>query len=56
MLTDMLRTLFLIAFVALATAEKVTFENYKVFKIIPTSTEQIEFLRQFEERIDGVSM
>lgn len=51
----MLRTFFLVAFVAFATAEKVTFENYKVFKIIPTSTEQLELLKQFDEQNDGVS-
>lgn len=51
----MLRAIFSIAFVALVTAEKTSFENYKVFRIVPTTEEQLKALQQLESSFLGVS-
>nr|XP_012226656.1 PREDICTED: zinc carboxypeptidase A 1-like [Linepithema humile] len=41
--------------VSLAAAQKATYVNYKVFKIIPTTEAQIETLHEFENILDGFS-
>ena len=51
----MLRAVVLLALLAVATAEKVKFDNYKVFRIAPETTEQLEILKQFEGPNDSVS-
>lgn len=51
----MLRTIVFVALVAFATAEKVTFENYKVFRVIPSSQEQLDLLKHLEGLNEGVS-
>lgn len=52
----MLRTIIFIAFVALASSEKTSFENYKVFRIVPSTQEQLNVLKQLESSILGVSI
>lgn len=44
----MMRLLVAIAFVAFATAEKVAYDNYKVYRILPSSEEHLEVLKQLE--------
>ncbi|XP_016838928.1 zinc carboxypeptidase-like [Nasonia vitripennis] len=51
----MLRTIFFVALVALATAKKVTFEDYKVFRVIPSSEEQLDLLKHLEGLNEGFS-
>lgn len=41
--------------ISLAVAQKATYENYKVFKIILTTKAQVEKLHEFENILDGVS-
>lgn len=41
--------------VCLTAAQKATFNNYKVFRIIPTTEAQINKLHQLEAIHDGVS-
>lgn len=41
--------------VSLTIAQKATFDNYKVFSIVPTTEEQIEQLYQMIQIHDGVS-
>ncbi|XP_014486631.1 PREDICTED: zinc carboxypeptidase-like [Dinoponera quadriceps] len=51
----MWKAILLCAFVGLATAQKATFNNYKVFRIMPITGKQVELLRQLEEIPDGFS-
>lgn len=47
--------LLFVVLVALATAEKVKFDNYKVFRVVPQNEEHLEMLRGLEEVSDSVS-
>ncbi|XP_017787824.1 PREDICTED: zinc carboxypeptidase-like [Habropoda laboriosa] len=51
----MMWKIFVFAFVALATAEQVKYDNYKVFRIVPKTAEQLEVIEQLEESSDGFS-
>jgi ammonia channel protein AmtB len=51
----MLFKIILLTLVAFASAEKATFENYKVFRITPSTIEQLELLKQIEDVSKGVS-
>lgn len=51
----MWKVIVLCAIVSLAAAQKAVFNNYKVFKLIPTTETQLEILRQLENGYDGVS-
>jgi hypothetical protein len=51
----MWKILVLCTIVGVATAEIATFNNYKVFRIIPSSVAQVEALRQLDTFSDGVS-
>ncbi|XP_058805442.1 zinc carboxypeptidase-like isoform X2 [Phymastichus coffea] len=51
----MLGKLAFVGLLALAVAEKVSFENYQVFRVIPSSAEQLEVLKQLEEQNEGYS-
>jgi len=51
----MWKILVLCTIAGVATAEVATFNNYKVFRIIPNSVAQIETLRQLDTFSDGVS-
>lgn len=46
--------LIFVALVALATAEKVRYDNYKVFRVVPQTEEQVEVIRNLEEVSDAV--
>lgn len=46
--------LIFVALVALATAEKVKYDNYQVFRVTPQTEEQVEVIRNLEEISDGV--
>lgn len=46
--------LIFVALVALATAEKVKYNNYQVFRVTPQTEEQVEVIRNLEEISDGV--
>lgn len=52
----MFKILVFTTIVALALTEKVTFENYTVFRIIPSSKEHIETLKYLEDVHQGVSI
>ncbi|XP_078043660.1 uncharacterized protein LOC144473566 [Augochlora pura] len=45
----------LVALVALATAEQVKYDNYKVFRVTPQTADQLEILRHLEEVSDSYS-
>ncbi|KOX71863.1 Zinc carboxypeptidase A 1, partial [Melipona quadrifasciata] len=47
--------LIFVALVALATAEKVKYDNYQVFRVTPQTEEQVEVIRNLEEISDGFS-
>ena len=47
--------LIFVALVALATAEKVRYDNYKVFRVVPQTEEQVEVIRNLEEVSDAFS-
>lgn len=49
----MSKIIVLCTFVCLVAAQKATFNNYKVLRIIPTTT-QVNKLRQLEAILDGV--
>lgn len=51
----MKKIIVLCAIVCLAATQKATFNNYKVFRIIPTTEAQVNKLHQMEEILDGVS-
>ncbi|XP_067211704.1 zinc carboxypeptidase [Linepithema humile] len=51
----MWKIIVLCTIVGLAAAQKATFKNYKVFRIIPTTEAQVEILREFQEVSDGFS-
>ncbi|XP_011498174.1 PREDICTED: zinc carboxypeptidase-like [Ceratosolen solmsi marchali] len=51
----MLFAVYILALVALATSEKVTFENYKVFRIVPSTIKQLEVLKHIEDVYKGYS-
>ncbi|XP_011632281.1 zinc carboxypeptidase-like [Pogonomyrmex barbatus] len=51
----MLKIITLCIIVCLTIAQKATFNNYKVFRIIPTTQTQVNELRQLEEILDGFS-
>ncbi|KAH0947740.1 hypothetical protein HN011_000538 [Eciton burchellii] len=51
----MWKILVLCTIVGVATAEIATFNNYKVFRIIPSSVAQVEALRQLDTFSDGFS-
>lgn len=53
--TIMWKIIALFLLVSLAAAEKASYENYKVFRIIPATVDQVETLRALEEIPDGVS-
>lgn len=46
--------LFFVALVALATAEQVKYDNYKVFRVTPQTPDQLEIVRNLEEISDSV--
>lgn len=53
----MLRIIILTIFVTLVSAEKVSYENYKVFRITPSNLVEVEFLKQLENlETRGVSV
>lgn len=52
----MLKSVIFIALFGLALAQKQTFENYKVFRILPTNYEQTELLHQLADGSNGVSI
>ncbi|CAK9803556.1 Zinc carboxypeptidase A 1 [Anthophora plagiata] len=43
------------AFVALATAEQVKYDNYKVFRVTPQTEEQLQFVKNLEDVSDAFS-
>ncbi|XP_032691436.1 zinc carboxypeptidase-like isoform X2 [Odontomachus brunneus] len=51
----MWKAILLCALVGLSAAHKASFENYKVFRIVPVTQKQVEFLRQLENLTDGFS-
>ncbi|XP_014486643.1 PREDICTED: zinc carboxypeptidase-like [Dinoponera quadriceps] len=51
----MWKTILLCAFLGLAAAQKATFNNYKIFKILPTTEKQVQLLQQLEQVADGFS-
>ncbi|EFN83243.1 zinc carboxypeptidase isoform X2 [Harpegnathos saltator] len=51
----MWKTILLCAFLGLAAAEKATFYNYKVFRLVPITEEHLEVLRHLEESVDVFS-
>ncbi|KAL6434374.1 hypothetical protein ACFW04_006055 [Cataglyphis niger] len=51
----MWKIIVLCTILGLAIAEKARFNNYKVFRIIPTTEAQVEILRELEEISDGFS-
>lgn len=52
----MWKVILLCAFVGLSAVEqKASFENYKVFRIVPVTEKQVQLLRQLEDITDGVS-
>ena len=51
----MLRNLVLVALVAFATAEKLTFDNYKVVRMIPATEEHLKVLEYLNDA-EGVSI
>lgn len=50
-----MRMLILIALVAVATAQKVQYDNYKVFRVTPNTEEQFQLISNLEDVSDGVS-
>ena len=51
----MLRTLgVFFALVALGLGEKATFENYKVYRVVPETQEHLKLLHKMEDSADGV--
>lgn len=46
--------LVLIGLVALATAEVAKFNNYKVFRVVPQTEEQLQLIRSLEDVSDAV--
>lgn len=48
--------LILVGLVALATAEKVKYDNYKVFRVTPHTEEQLAIVRTLEDVSDSVCM
>lgn len=46
---------FLLALVALATAEQIKYDNYKVFRVTPQTEDQLEIVRHLEEISDSYS-
>ena len=48
--------LILVGLVALATAEKVKYDNYKVFRVTPYTEEQLSIVRTLEDVSDSYSM
>lgn len=51
----MWKVIVLCAILSLAIAQKARFNDYKVFRIIPTTEVQVQILRGLEEITDGVS-
>ena len=51
----MLKLLAVLVLVALVAAEKKSFEDYKVFRIVPTTDEQIELLQRISESSESFS-
>ncbi|KAL6261804.1 hypothetical protein P5V15_006891 [Pogonomyrmex californicus] len=51
----MWKIIVLCTIVGLTAAQKAAFNNYKVFRLIPTSEAQLEILRELEEVSDGFS-
>lgn len=51
----MWKIIVLCAIVGLAAAQKAVYNNYKVFRMIPTTKTQLEILQQLENGYDGVS-
>ncbi|KAM0726995.1 Zinc carboxypeptidase A 1 [Formica fusca] len=51
----MWKVIVLCTILSLAVAQKARFNNYKVFRIIPTTEAQVEILRELEEIPDGFS-
>lgn len=49
-------TCLVVTFVAFITAEKASFENFKVFRIIPKNDEQLNMLKEFENYEGSVSI
>lgn len=51
----MWKIIVLCAIVGLAAAQKAVYNNYKVFRMIPTTKTQLEILQELENGYDGVS-
>ncbi|XP_011877191.1 PREDICTED: zinc carboxypeptidase-like [Vollenhovia emeryi] len=51
----MWKIIVLCAFVGLAAAQKAVYNNYKVFRMIPTTETQLEILQELENGYDGFS-
>lgn len=51
----MWKIIVLCAIVGLTAAQKAVYNNYKVFRMVPSTETQLEFLQELENGYDGVS-
>lgn len=49
----MLKLTILLVLVAVAAAQKRSFDNYKVFRVVPKTAQHVDFLKQFGEFRDN---